>query len=103
MLHGEVTPNGEATTFQFEYGTTTSYGDRAPASAANAGSGAEAIEVDEFVNHLQPATTYYFRVVARNASGTVYGAAQTLHNRVGLRSSRRANTRPSSTVGHRPG
>ncbi|MHB8458363.1 MAG: hypothetical protein ACYDBS_11860, partial [Acidimicrobiales bacterium] len=37
-LNGTVNPNGAATTYQFQYGTTTSYGSVSPASPASAGS-----------------------------------------------------------------
>ena len=40
-LNGTVNPEGAATTYQFQYGTSTSYGSVAPASTASAGSGTQ--------------------------------------------------------------
>jgi phosphodiesterase/alkaline phosphatase D-like protein len=71
-LRGSVTPNGLATTWWFEYGTSTSY--RWKTSAHSAGSGGKAVSVSAAVSGLQPATTYHFRLVAQNSSGRAYGA-----------------------------
>ncbi|MBI5104372.1 MAG: M36 family metallopeptidase [Solirubrobacterales bacterium] len=63
-LNGLVDPNGTATDYRFEYGTTTSYGSVAPASPASAGAGDDPVVVAEPVTGLAPATTYHFRLVA---------------------------------------
>jgi len=77
-LHASVNPRGLATTYQFEYGTTTAYGSKAPASAKSAGSGSAAVEVSQLVEGLKPSTTYHFRVKATSSAGTTYGADKTL-------------------------
>ena len=69
-LAGLVNPYGQATTYRFEYGTTTAYGQQAPATPASAGSGTTAAAVTTPVTGLAPATTYHYRVVATNATGT---------------------------------
>jgi hypothetical protein len=74
-LNGTVTPNGIATNFYFEYGTTKSYGSKT--SETFAGSGLSSLPVKATVKALSPATTYHFRVVAKNASGTSVGADET--------------------------
>jgi hypothetical protein len=76
-LAASVNPNGSPTTYQYEYGTTTSYGSKAPASPKSIGSGASAVEVSEKIEGLAPETTYHFRLVATNAKGTVEGEDQT--------------------------
>jgi subtilisin family serine protease len=76
-LKGDVTPNGLATTYQFEYGTTTGYGSKAPASPESIGSGMSPVEVSEKIEGLTPETTYHFRLVATNAKGTTKGPDQT--------------------------
>jgi hypothetical protein len=76
-LHGGVNPHGSATTYRFEYGTTTSYGASAPASGASAGSGTSAEEASQTITGLSPGTTYHYRLVASNGSGTTYGADHT--------------------------
>jgi len=73
-LNATVNPSGAAAvTYQFEYGTTTKYGSKAPASPKSAGSGSEDIAVKETISGLSPETTYHYRVVADNGEGTVYG------------------------------
>jgi len=70
-LNGTVLPNKETTTYRFEYGTTTAYGSQTPAGTTS-GNAAKAVSTD--ITGLAPSTTYHFRVVATNASGTATGA-----------------------------
>lgn len=63
-LNGTVNPNGIRTTYRFEYGRTTAYGQSIPVPAANAGSGASAMAVSHTVSGLDPATAYHYRLVA---------------------------------------
>jgi sugar lactone lactonase YvrE len=72
-LKGTVNPSGVATTYRFEYGTTTSYGTSIPAPSENVGSGIEAVSKSHTITPLQPETTYHFRIVASNNYGTIYG------------------------------
>jgi hypothetical protein len=72
-LNGKVEPSGIATSYQFEYGTTTSYGSKAPASAKSIGSGMGYVSVGQTVEGLKAVTTYHYRVVATNSQGTFYG------------------------------
>ena len=74
-LGASVGPNSQATTYRFEYGTTTAYGSQT--SSSSAGSGASSAPVSSSVNGLSPATLYHFRALATNATGTTYGADQT--------------------------
>jgi Ca2+-binding RTX toxin-like protein len=69
---GLVNPSGSATTYTFEYGTTTAYGASTPAADAGAGSGDQA--VGALLSGLTASTTYHYRVVATNAGGTTVGA-----------------------------
>ena len=77
-LKGSVNPNGYATTYQFEYGLTTSYGTKVPVSPSSAGSGTTAVAISKAISGLAKGTTYNYRVVASNAAGTVNGANKTL-------------------------
>jgi hypothetical protein len=70
-LNGAVTPNGQATTWYFEYGTSTSYGSKT--AAKSAGSGTGSVNVSASIAGLRRTTTYYYRLVATNASGTTVG------------------------------
>ena len=77
-LKGSINPNGTSTTYQFEYGKTTSYGTKVPTTPASAGSGGTAVAVSKAISGLEEGVTYHYRVVASNAAGTVNGADQTL-------------------------
>lgn len=78
-LLAKVDPNGAATTYLFQYGTTSLYGAMTPATAA--GGGSSAVNVVADVAGLAPATTYHYRVVASNAHGPVHGADRTFKTR----------------------
>jgi hypothetical protein len=71
-LTGYVDPNGAATSWEFEFGTTTNYGSKT--STVNAGSAPSGAGVSSGISALASGTTYHFRLVAANAGGTVYGA-----------------------------
>jgi hypothetical protein len=75
-LTASVDPNGRATTYHFEYGTTSSYGKRT--AEASAGSGQSARSVSATIAGLQPNMRYHFRVVATNAAGVARGRDRTL-------------------------
>jgi hypothetical protein len=70
-LHAEINPNGEATTYYFEYGPTMSYGTVAPQDGASAGAGVENVEVATTLTGLAPDATYHARLVAVNSHGKV--------------------------------
>jgi len=70
-LTGSVDPNGLATQFFFEYGTTKSYGVATP--AASAGSGQSSKSVSQDIGGLTPDTVVHFRIVAVSSAGTSRG------------------------------
>ncbi len=72
-----VSPEGFETTYDFEYGTTTSYGTSIPVPAASVGSGTSYLEVSQELSGLQAETTYDYRIVATNSRGTVDGEPAT--------------------------
>jgi hypothetical protein len=59
-------------TIQFEFGTTPGAGSLTSATTS-AGSGSLTNASASFANSLQPATTYYYRLIVTNADGTAYG------------------------------
>ena len=72
-LKGTVNPNGLATTYQFEYGTTTAYGQKVPVTAKEVTSGkleGGLWHVEEKLSGLSSKTTYHARLVATNADGS---------------------------------
>jgi hypothetical protein len=75
-LNSSINPNGLATNYHFEYGTTTAYGTTAPVPDSYAGSGDGYIGKSLPVSGLQVGTTYHFRVVATNSAGTTYSPDQ---------------------------
>jgi hypothetical protein len=78
-LEASVNPNGLDTHYYFEYGTASGlYESDAPVLPGNdAGSGTSALVEKVEVTGLEQHTTYYYRVVASNATGTSYGSQQT--------------------------
>ena len=78
-LTGSVDPNGEPTSYVFEYGTTRRYGSRTPDQGA--GRGTSPRRVTAPVSGLQPNTVYHYRVVASNASGVRSGEDRTFRTR----------------------
>ena len=70
-LTGKVNPHGAATTYFFQYGTTTAYGSRTPDAAA--GAGATAVGATAPIAGLGPNTRYHYRLVAHNGLGTTAG------------------------------
>lgn len=78
-LNAKVDPNKGSTTYNFQYGTTKKLGTSTP--VAPAGSGDKAIAARADIAGLKANTTYYFRVVASNASGVVSGATRSFKTR----------------------
>jgi len=69
---GSVKVGNQSTAFFFQYGTSRSYG-----SATGIGRISADGNVSAVVLRLQSATTYHFRLVAINSTGTSYGADRT--------------------------
>jgi hypothetical protein len=74
-VSGSVNSGKEQTTYHFEYGTTTSYGTSTPDKSV--GKGNKSTNVSADLTALAPSTTYHYRLVATNPSGTVAGADMT--------------------------
>ncbi len=74
-LHGSIDPNGTATNYVFQYGTTKLYGGTTPSTGA--GKGNSARKVAAAIAGLAPATTYHYRVVALRGSTVYPGADKT--------------------------
>jgi hypothetical protein len=69
-LNGKVDPHGLTTAVHFQYGTTTSYG-HATASQSKTGNTYQVVAAN--ISGLSASTTYHFRMVATNSTGTAYG------------------------------
>lgn len=78
MLRGRVNPNDFAVSnCYFELGTTTDYGRKVPCLPSDLGSGTSDVAVSAGSGTLKAATTYHFRLVAKNVGGTRVGEDQT--------------------------
>ncbi len=72
-MNGTVNPNSDSTVVIFEYGLTTGYGaiiaaDQSPIT------GNTNTSVSKSISGLTPSTTYHYRVVGENSSGTTEGS-----------------------------
>jgi len=72
---GSVNPQGQLTSYAFQYGTTTAYGQQTALSSAGSGSVDAPVRAD--LAGLTAGTTYHYRVIATNADGTTVGADRT--------------------------
>jgi hypothetical protein len=76
-LTGTVDPEGLATTYFFEYGTQASFAGAAKTTATDAGADSSPGPARAALAGLQPDTTYHYRLVATNLSGTTTGTGAT--------------------------
>lgn len=74
-LYGFVNPNGQETTYAFQYGTSTSYGKQT--TLTSAGNGTTSVKVSQPVTGLSASTTYHYRIIATSSAGTVQGEDMT--------------------------
>lgn len=81
-LYGSVNPEGQATSYYFEYGPTTAYGTKIPVSPKEVGAGTSEVTVSEPVTGLTPATTYHFRIVATSVAATTNGVDRTFTTQI---------------------
>ncbi|MGH2853909.1 MAG: hypothetical protein ACRDLF_06930 [Solirubrobacteraceae bacterium] len=75
-LLGGVDPQESATSYQFEYGTSTGYGQLT--SPAGIGEGDTEVPVEQGLEGLVPGATYHYALIASNQNGTIAGPDQTL-------------------------
>ena len=71
QLQGAVYPNSTDTTYWWEYGTTSAYGQTT--NPTDIGSGTAPVPVSDSLGGLSPGATYHYRLVAQNSFGTEYG------------------------------
>jgi hypothetical protein len=73
--NGSIRPGGLETTYWFEYGRTTAYGQQTPVRTLEAGTAERAVAGD--LTGLDPGSTVHVRLVARNTVATETGADST--------------------------
>ncbi len=69
-LEASIDPSGFATTYRFEYGTSTVYGSSVPVPDGSIGAGTGAVAVSEAISGLSANVTYHWRVIATSEAGT---------------------------------
>jgi hypothetical protein len=74
-LNGAVNPDGSATTYAFQFGVTTSYGQSS--GSHSAGGGTAAVKAAAAIGGLTPGTVYHYRIAALNRFGGAFGADRT--------------------------
>jgi hypothetical protein len=67
-LEGDVTSDDPQTSYHFDYGTTTAYGDVTPTQTLDGTT--DQVHVTTDVNGLAPSTLYHYRLVVADASGS---------------------------------
>jgi hypothetical protein len=67
-LHGVVNPHGAATTYRFDYGTSSAYGQSTPETGDGDGDGEQVVTAA--IGELTPDTTYHVRLVATSNGQT---------------------------------
>jgi hypothetical protein len=110
-LSARINPNNEETTYEFEYSTEGTVGSpgtlegtivKVPGGSVPAGSETQTAGPVYLGEALMPATTYYYRVLATNASGTEAGPVEsftTLVAPVVTAASATGVTRTTATLG----
>jgi hypothetical protein len=76
IVVGEVNPKGKKTTFTFEWGDTTEYGNRTPEPPGDVGEGLTPKPVTATLGPLDPARSYHYRLVATSEDAVTYSADQ---------------------------
>ena len=99
VVTGKVTPNGSQTTYWYEYGQTTALGQQTASQAI--GSGFTPIASPGYITGLQTNTSYFFRLSAQNALGTINGPTysfKTNNNPPGQGTAPAATTNGASSI-----
>jgi len=75
-LHASVNTNNDNTSYYFEYGKTTKYGQTSTTTPLSAS--VDTISVSFSIHDLDPITTYHYRIVATNSFGSSFGVNKTI-------------------------
>jgi hypothetical protein len=74
-VQSTVNPEGQATQYEFQYGTTNGYGQKT--ALTSAGAGTTAVPVSAVIGGLISGTTYHYRVFATSPGGVATGVDAT--------------------------
>ena len=75
-FNGSIDPGGIQSSYRYEYGLDSNYGQST--DPVDAGSGSGANSAPQAVSGLDPNTTYHYRIVGFNSSGPILGEDQSL-------------------------
>ena len=95
-LNGTINPNGLSTTWHFEWGTSTIYGNSTTITMA--GTGTSTININTNLSGLTPGILYHFRAVGVNSDGTTTGSDLTFTPGAALVTTTAASTVSTSTT-----
>jgi hypothetical protein len=73
VVEGTIDPEGVDSKYHFEYGLDQRYGSRT-LGYVDAGSGSDPVAASAEITGLKPNTTYHYRIVGSNDSGSIAGA-----------------------------
>jgi hypothetical protein len=77
-LNAIVNPEASATTYYFQYGASSAYTyGEVPLGGTKASTYTKPAVVSQTISGLQAASAYHYRIVAKSAGGTTYGADRT--------------------------
>ncbi len=93
-LHGAIDPNGQATTYHFDWGTSTAYGSQAPLVDASVGSDSSEHAVEQSLSGLSPG--HQLPLQGRREQ------LRRLRGRHHLRAGPHVHDRAGAARGHRP-
>jgi hypothetical protein len=74
-LNGTVNPNGNTTSYMFNYGLTSVYG--TSTASHSIGKGTKSLPEKLTINGLTPGTTYHYQIEASNKAGIALGRDRT--------------------------
>jgi Tol biopolymer transport system component len=78
-IEGKIDPSGFGTSYRFEWGPTTSYGNRVPAEfEPYVGDGRQPVRVSAQLPGLSAGQTYHYRIVATSLAGSSASPDQSL-------------------------
>jgi len=77
IIDASINPNNQVSTYRFDFGASSAYGQVLPAPDTDIGSGYGDAVVGQALSRLTPDTTYHFRVIATNATGQTTGVDET--------------------------
>jgi hypothetical protein len=71
-MQAVLDPEGESTTYDFQYGTSTEYGSETTVASAE---GSEPVSVEAHIQELTPGSVYHFHVIATDAAHETIASA----------------------------